>query len=98
RDDSHAQNEVWREVGATYVAAGQHADARDALERFLDRRPSDPEALYLMGRAEFGLGDLRGAREWMQRCVEAVRTAPAYKYRADKRWLNEAQQFLRTQA
>ncbi len=31
----------------------------------------------------------------MQRCVEAVRTAPAYKYRAEKRWLNEAQQFLR---
>jgi hypothetical protein len=34
----------------------------------------------------------------MTACVEAVRTAPAYKYRADKRWLNEAQQFLRTQA
>ena len=48
--------------------------------------------------AAAGLGDPRGAREWMQRCVEAVRTAPAYKYRADKRWLNEAQQFLRTQA
>ena len=68
-----------------------------ALERFLDRRQSDPEGLYLMGRAAAGLGDVRGAREWMQRCVEAVRTAPAYKYRADKRWLNEAQQFLRTQ-
>jgi tetratricopeptide (TPR) repeat protein len=98
RDDSHAQHEVWREVGATYLAAGQFNDARDALERFLARRPSDPEALYLMGRAAAGLGDPRGAREWMQRCVEAVRTAPAYKYRADKRWLNEAQQFLRTQA
>jgi tetratricopeptide (TPR) repeat protein len=98
RDDSHAQNEIWREVGATYLAAGQFADARDALERFLDRRSSDPEALYLMGRAAFGLGDLREARDWMQRCVDAVRTAPAYKYRADKRWLNEAQQFLRTQA
>ena len=98
RDDSHAQHEVWREVGATYLAAGQFGDARDALERFLDRRPSDPEALYLMGRAAAGLGDRRGAREWMQRCVEAVRTAPAYKYRADKRWLNEAQQFLRTHA
>jgi tetratricopeptide (TPR) repeat protein len=98
RDDAHAQHEVWREVGATYLAAGQFADARDALERFLDRRPSDPEALYLMGRAAAGLGDARGAKEWMQRCVEAVRTAPAYKYRADKRWLNEAQQFLRTQA
>ena len=98
RDDSHAQHEVWREVGATYLAAGQFSDASDALERFLDRRPSDPEALYLMGRAAAGLGDARGAKEWMQRCVEAVRTAPAYKYRADKRWLNEAQQFLRTQA
>jgi tetratricopeptide (TPR) repeat protein len=98
RDDSHAQHEVWREVGATYLAAGQFDDAQDALERFLARRPSDPEALYLMGRVAAGLGDPRGAREWMQRCVEAVRTAPAYKYRADKRWLNEAQQFLRTQA
>ena len=98
RDDAHAQHEVWREVGATYLAAGQFADARDALERFLARRSSDPEALYLMGRAAAGLGDAGGAREWMQRCVEAVRTAPAYKYRADKRWLNEAQQFLRTQA
>ena len=98
RDDSHAQHEVWREVGATYLAAGQFKDASDALERFLARRPSDPEALYLMGRVAAGLGDPGGAREWMQRCVEAVRTAPAYKYRADKRWLNEAQQFLRTQA
>ena len=98
RDESHAQHEIWREVGATYLAAGQFSDARDALERFLDRRQSDPEALYLMGRAVAGLGDARGAKLWMERCVEAVRTAPAYKYRADKRWLNEAQQFLRTQA
>ena len=98
RDETHAQHEVWREVGATYLAAGQFGDARDALERFLARRQSDPEALYLMGRTAAGAGDLRGAKEWMQRCVEAVRTAPAYKYRADKRWLNEAQQFLRTQA
>ena len=98
RDDAHAQHEVWREVGATYLAANQFADAQDALERFLDRRPSDPEALYLMGRAAAGLGDARAAKHWMEQCVEAVRTAPAYKYRADKRWLNEAQQFLRTQA
>ncbi|HEX8687538.1 MAG TPA: tetratricopeptide repeat protein, partial [Pyrinomonadaceae bacterium] len=56
RDEAHAQHEVWREVGATYVAAGQFADARDALGRFLDRRSADPEGLYLMGRAAFGLG------------------------------------------
>jgi tetratricopeptide (TPR) repeat protein len=98
RDEAHAQHEVWREVGATYLAAGQYGDARDALERFLARRPSDPEGLYLMGRAHSGLGRAGEAREWMQRCIEAVRTAPAYKHRADRRWLDEAQQFLRTQA
>ncbi|MGB8509351.1 MAG: tetratricopeptide repeat protein [Pyrinomonadaceae bacterium] len=98
RDPAHSQHEVWREIGATYVAAGQFADAQDALERFLERRQSDPEGLYLMGRANAGLGRKREAAEWMQACIEAVKTSPAYKYRAEKRWLNEAQQFLRTQA
>ena len=96
RDQTHAQHEVWREVGATYIDAGQFEDARDALERFLEHRPSDPEALYLMGRAHAGLGHRREAASSMQACIEAVKTAPAYKYRADKRWLNEAQQFIKS--
>jgi tetratricopeptide (TPR) repeat protein len=95
RDPAHSQHEIWREVGATYIAAGQFEDARDALERFLQNRPSDPEALYLMGRAHAGLGHRREAASSMQACIEAVKTAPAYRYRADKRWLNEAQQFLK---
>ena len=95
RDPAHSQHEIWREVGATYLAAGQFADARDSLQRFLDKRPSDPEALYLMGRAYAGLGHQREAATSMQACIEAVKTAPAYKYRADKRWLNEAQQFIK---
>lgn len=96
RDPAHSQHEVWREVGATYIAADQFEDARNALERFLEHRPSDPEALYLMGRAHAGLGHRREAASLMQACIEAVKTAPAYKYRADKRWLNEAQQFIKT--
>jgi tetratricopeptide (TPR) repeat protein len=98
RAPQHAQHEVWREIGATYLAASQFSDALDALERFLEQRPSDPEGLYLKGRALAGLGRQREAAEAMRACIEAVETAPAYKYRADKRWLNEAQQFLRTQA
>lgn len=97
RDPAHAQHEIWREVGATYLSAGQYEDARSALERFLARRTSDPEGLYLMGRAHAGLGHRREATNSMQACIEAVKTAPAYKYRAEKRWLNEAQQFLRSQ-
>ena len=96
RDPAHSQHEIWREVGATYNAAGQYEDARDALERFLEHRPSDPEALYLMGRAHAGLGHQREATSSMEACIEAVKTAPAYKYRADKRWLNEAQQFIKS--
>jgi tetratricopeptide (TPR) repeat protein len=97
RDQAHAQHEIWREIGATYIAAGQYSDARDALERFLDRRTNDPQGLYLMGRAYAGLGDNREATTSMQACIEAVKTAPPYKYRSEKRWLNEAQQFLKRQ-
>jgi tetratricopeptide (TPR) repeat protein len=95
RDQFHAQNEIWREIGATYVAAGQYADGRDTLQKFLDRRENDPEGLYLMGRAHAGLGDNQEAATSMQACIDAVKTAPAYKYRTEKRWLNEAQQFLK---
>ncbi|HEX8707530.1 MAG TPA: tetratricopeptide repeat protein [Pyrinomonadaceae bacterium] len=97
-DEAHSQHEIWREIGATYLAAGQFEDARAALERFLEHRTSDPEGLYLMGRALAGLGRTREAAGLMQACIEAVKTAPAYKYRTEKRWLNEAQQFLRSQA
>jgi hypothetical protein len=89
---------VWREVAATYIAAGQYEDARTALQQFLEHRPSDPEGLYLMGRAHAGLGHQREAKSLMQQCIEAVKTAPAYKYRASKRWMNEAQQFLKSHA
>lgn len=95
RDEAHAQNEIWREIGATYLAAGQFDDAREALSRFLTQRQSDPEGLYLIGRAFAGLGRRREAASSMQACIEAVKTAPAYKYRTEKRWLNEAQQFLK---
>lgn len=98
RDQTHAQHEIWREIGATYLAAGQFEDAREALERFLENRNLDPQGLYLMGRALAGLGRQREAASSMQACIEAVKTAPAYKYRTEKRWLNEAQQFLRSQA
>ncbi|PWT80878.1 MAG: hypothetical protein C5B44_04695 [Acidobacteria bacterium] len=97
RSPSHAQYEIWREVGSTYLEANQFEDARSALEQFLEHRPSDPEGLYLMGRAHAGLGHQREAASLMEKCIEAVKTSPAYKYRASKRWLNEAQQFLRSQ-
>lgn len=98
RAPTHSLHEIWREIGATYLAAGQFEDAREALDRFLENRNLDPQGLYLKGRALAGLGRQREAAASMQACIEAVKTAPAYKYRTEKRWLNEAQQFLRSQA
>jgi tetratricopeptide (TPR) repeat protein len=95
RDDRHSQHEIWREIGETYLAAGQYEDARDALERFLDRRQSDPQGLYLMGRAQAGLGLRREADASMQACIEAVKTSPDYKYRTEKQWLNLAREFVK---
>ncbi len=96
RNPAHSLHEIWREVAATYIAAVQFEDARNALEQFLEHRPSDPEGLYLMGRAHAGLGHRREATSLMQECIEAVKTAPAYKYRASKRWMNEAEQFIKS--
>ncbi len=96
RNPAHSLHEVWREVAATYIAAGQFEDARTTLQQFLEQRPSDPEGLYLMGRAHAGLGHRREAASLMQECIEAVKTAPAYKYRTSKRWMNEAEQFIKS--
>ncbi|MGH9760978.1 MAG: tetratricopeptide repeat protein, partial [Blastocatellia bacterium] len=43
QNQEHSQNEVWREIGRTYFQAGQYEDARVALERFLEKRPTDAE-------------------------------------------------------
>jgi tetratricopeptide (TPR) repeat protein len=97
-DPEHSQNEVWREVGRTYFQAGQYTDARSAFERFLDRRPSDAEGRYhyALTLHRLGLGEMAATE--MRAVIEAVRTSPAYKYRAEKRWMNEAQSFLRSQS
>jgi hypothetical protein len=96
-DDAHSNSEVWREIGATYHAAGQYDDARAAFEQFIGRRPSDAEGLYKLGLTLEALGRRQEARERMQDVIEAVRTAPVYKYRLERQWLVEAESFLRNQ-
>ena len=98
RDPQHSQNEVWREIGHAYFQAAQHEDARAAFERFLATRPSDAEGRYRYGLTLYNLGRADEAAAEMRAVIEAVRTSPTYKYRAEKRWMNEAQSFLRSQS
>lgn len=95
RDPEHSQNEVWREIGHTYFEAGQLEDARSAFERFIQKRPSDAEGRYRYGLTLNRLGRGDDAASEMRACIEAVRTSPTYKYRAEKQWMTQAEAFLR---
>jgi tetratricopeptide (TPR) repeat protein len=97
RNPDHSQSEVWREIGRTYFQAGQYEDARRAFERFLEKRPSDAEGHYRYGLTLHSLARTDEAAREMRACIEAAKTSPAYKYRTEKRWMNEAQAFLRSQ-
>jgi tetratricopeptide (TPR) repeat protein len=92
---AHSQHEVWREIALAYLSAGQYQDALQMLDRFLAHRPSDAQGLYWRGMTLINLGRVEAAETEMKTCIESVRTAPAYKYRTEKRWLHLAQNFLR---
>jgi tetratricopeptide (TPR) repeat protein len=95
RQPEHSQSEVWREIGSAYLQAEQYQDARAAFERFLAKRPSDAEGHYRYGLTLHHLGRDREAAEEMRACIEAAKTSPSYKYRTEKRWMSEAESFLR---
>ena len=94
-DPAHSQNEIWRETGLVYYYAGQFQDALEMFDKFLDKRPSDTEARYWRGMTLYKLGRENEAIQEMQDCLELARTAPAYKYRFDRRWMSLAENFLR---
>jgi hypothetical protein len=86
RDDKHAQSDVWREIGSTYEAASMWADARNAFDRFLERRPYDAEGLYRMAAVLKKLDEPERSREMLERCIEAVRTMPYYRRGVARKW------------
>jgi tetratricopeptide (TPR) repeat protein len=95
-DKQHAQNEIWREIGEAYVAAGRYPDARPPLEHYVQKRPFDPEGLYLLGLTLLKTGETAMAREMFERCVEAERTNP-YSHRTHlRKWRRQAEKQLRS--
>ena len=86
QDDKHALSEIWREIGATYLAANMLAEARDALERFVERRPYDPQGLYFLGETLEKLREAGSARAMFERCVDAAKTTPYYRRGEVRKW------------
>jgi len=91
QDSKHSLNEILRELGGVYLAAGRLQDARGQLEIYTGRRPYDPEGLYYYGQTLEGLGRAGEAREVYARAVEAARTAPRYRRPFTARWSRLAQ-------
>ncbi len=95
RDPQHAAFEAWREAGAVYLSTGAFEHARSVLERFVEKRPYDPEGLHRLGIAYKALKEKEKARGLFERCIEAARTAPDHRQREVRPWRRESEKELR---
>lgn len=86
QNERHALSEIWREIGATYFSAGMLAEAREALEKFAERRPFDAEGLYYLGKVLKAQSEHRMARDFFVQAVESVKTSPIYRRREVRYW------------
>jgi tetratricopeptide (TPR) repeat protein len=94
QDEKHALNEIWREIGATYFDAKAYTEAREFLEKFVERRPFDPEGLFRLGQTLKALNLNNEAGEMFRRCVEAAQTSPDYRRGLQRKWARMAQKQL----
>lgn len=91
QNDKHALSEVWREIGATYLEAGMFNEAREALEKFVERRAGDAEGLYYLGKVLKAQGETAEARKMFEQAIEAATGSPDFRRRNLQHWKKLAQ-------
>ena len=94
QNDKHSLSEIWREIGANYFAAGMFAEAKTALETFIERRPYDPEGLYYYGKVLQELGENEKAQEQFTEALDAARNAPRFRRFELRKWSKLAEKEL----
>lgn len=94
-DDKHSSSEVWREMGVIDLMRGKPENARHAFEKYLHRRPYDPEGQCWYGRTLIKLGLPDQAKAAFEQAIESVRTMPAARKRQVRNWESEARKELR---
>ena len=94
-DDKASASEVWRDLGAACYQTARFEEAAAALEKYVARRPYDPEGLYWLGRTHVSLGHAERARECFAECIEAVKTSPRHRRAQVRKWARQAQAGLR---
>lgn len=91
QNDKYALSEIWREIGATYLEAQMLAEALEALEKFVARRPVDAEGLYYLGKTFQARGENEKAREIFGLAIESAAGSPNFRRRDLKNWSKLAQ-------
>src|SRR6185436_2988774 len=76
-DDNATRGEVYRGLGAVYLATHRHDKAVRELRKAVASLPDDPEAQALLGRSLFLRGDLETARLCLERATLRVTSALA---------------------
>jgi hypothetical protein len=94
-NDKCCSHEVWRELGVAYLQSGLLAEAHDALDEYVRRRPYDPAGLYWQGKTLAALERLEEARESLRGCEESVDTMPPHLRRQHGKWKSLASTELR---
>ncbi len=85
-DEKFKLSEIWREIGATYLAAGMLDEAESALKKYYERRQYDPEGLYHYAELLSKKGEKERAKEIYRQCIEAVKTMPYYRRNLFSKW------------
>ena len=86
QDEKYSLNEIWREIGATYLSANMFKEAIDALEKYVERRPVEPEGLYYLGKALKAQGHNARATEMFEQAIDSVNSSPDYRRRDIQKW------------
>jgi hypothetical protein len=85
-DPKHSSGEVWRDLGATYLAQGKPDFAVQYLEPYVEQREYDPQGLYWLGKTYKALNRTDDARTALTRAIEAAHTSPPHLKRLNARW------------
>jgi tetratricopeptide (TPR) repeat protein len=85
-DDKLSFSEIWREIGATHLAAGRIPEAEAALRKYTGRREYDAEGWYWMGETLLRLNRDAEAKDCFRSCIETVKTSPDYRRGTLGKW------------
>jgi len=94
-DPKLASHQVWRELGAVALNAGQLDEAIRYLAHYTAAREYDPEGLVLYGRALKAANRPADAKASFQQAVDCVKGAPRFRRGELSRWEAQARQELR---